>query len=76
MTYRKELPSINSIKPQWNGHGKSRNKLDKFYLQLQKTHGNQTRQDTDLQWEPAILKEPFYKMCDIPSHKQLDGAVP
>ena len=69
VTYRKELPPINpqisSMK--WScDHVRERDKWDTLNLRLQKTHGHQTSQGTDLQWEIPILKAtwPFDHVTD------------
>ena len=48
-------------------------KLNTLYLHLQKTHGHQTRQGTDLSWEAPILKAkwPFGHSSNVRSHNNL-----
>ena len=48
VTYRKDLLPTNSHEPSIRCSGKVREKLNKLYLYLQKTHGHQTKKVADL----------------------------
>ena len=41
---------------QWDGHIRSRDKLNTLYIHLQKTHEHQTKEGDDWQWDAPILK--------------------
>ena len=56
VTYHEELPFIISMAPQWSGLVRSRDKLNTFYLHLQKTHGYQTREGANLPLESQACK--------------------
>lgn len=51
----------------------SYDKLNTLYLHLQETHGQQTKQDADLQWVAAIVKAkwPFDYVNNVRSRDDL-----
>ena len=73
VTRRERISSINLHNPLNTCWQRSRDKSNMLYFHLQNTHGNETRQDADLQWEAPILKAtlPFDHLTNVKIFKKL-----